>query len=71
MKQMKKRIALAILSLHALASPAFSDEIKTLNLELNGTNWIKTHYISKKTGKPVANTSATIYVIFEDEDKSF
>ncbi len=44
-------------------------KIKTLNLELNGTNWIKTHYISKKTGKPIANTAATIYVIFEDEDK--
>lgn len=44
-------------------------KIKTLNLELNGTNWIKTQYISKKTGKPVANTSATIDVIFEDEDK--
>lgn len=44
-------------------------KIKTLNLELNGTNWIKTHYISKKTGEPIANTAATIYVIFEDEDK--
>jgi hypothetical protein len=44
-------------------------KIKTLNLELNGTNWIKTHYISKETGKPIANTAATIYVIFEDEDK--
>ncbi len=32
MKQMKKRIALAILSLHALASPAFSDEIRKISL---------------------------------------
>lgn len=44
-------------------------KIKTLNLELNGTNWIKTQYISKKTGKPIANTAATIYVIFEDEER--
>ena len=44
-------------------------EIRTLNLELNGTQWIKTRYIDKKTGKPIANTAATIYVIFEDEDK--
>lgn len=32
MKQMKKRIALAILSLHALASPAFPDEIRKISL---------------------------------------
>lgn len=44
-------------------------EIKTLNLELNGTQWIKTQYIDKKTGKPIANTAATIYVIFEDEER--
>lgn len=44
-------------------------EIKTLNLELNGTQWIKTRYIDKKTGEPIANASAKIYVIFEDEKR--
>ena len=43
-------------------------EIRTLNLELNGTQWIKTQYVNK-TGEPIANTSATIYVIFEDEER--
>lgn len=44
-------------------------KIRTLNLELNGTQWIKTRYIDKKTGEPIANTAATIYVIFEDEER--
>lgn len=44
-------------------------EIRTLNLELNGTQWIKTQYIDKKTGEPIANASAKIYVIFEDEER--
>ena len=44
-------------------------EIRTLNLELNGTQWIKTRYIDKKTGGPIANASAKIYVIFEDEER--
>ena len=44
-------------------------EIKTENVELNGTNWVKTQYIDKKTGEPIANTSAKIYVIFEDEER--
>lgn len=44
-------------------------KIKTLNLELNGTNWIKTQYIDKKTGEPIANASVKIYVIFEDEER--
>ena len=43
-------------------------EIRTLNLELNGTQWIKAQYVDK-TGEPIANASAKIYVIFEDEDK--
>ena len=44
-------------------------KIRTLNLELNGTQWIKTQYIDKKTGEPIANASAKIYVIFEDEER--
>ena len=44
-------------------------EIRTLNLELNGTQWIKTRYIDKKTGEPIANAAAKIYVIFEDEER--
>ena len=44
-------------------------EIRTLNLELNGTQWIKTQYIDKKTGEPIANASAKIYVFFEDEER--
>ena len=44
-------------------------EIRTLNLELNGTQWIKTRYIDKKTGEPIANASAKIYVFFEDEER--
>ena len=44
-------------------------EIRTLNLELNGTQWIKTQYVDKKTGEPIVNASAKIYVIFEDEER--
>ncbi|WP_191015597.1 hypothetical protein [Treponema zioleckii] len=44
-------------------------EIRTLNLELNGTQCIKTQYIDKETGKPIAHCNATIYVIFEDEER--
>ncbi len=44
-------------------------EIRTLNLDLNGTQWIKTQYIDKKTGEPIANASAKIYVFFEDEER--
>ena len=44
-------------------------KIRTLNLELNGTQWIETQYIDKKTGEPIANASAKIYVFFEDEER--
>ena len=40
-------------------------EIKTLNLELNGTQWIKTQYVDK-TGEPIANVEAEIFVFGDD-----
>ena len=43
-------------------------EIKTLNLELDGTNWIKTQFTDKRTGKPLANKKVVIYVIFEGDN---
>lgn len=40
-------------------------EIRTLNLELNGTQWIKTQYVDK-TGEPIANVEAEIFVFGDD-----
>ena len=43
-------------------------EIKTENVELNGTNWVKTQYINKSTGEPIANKAAQIYVLGDEID---
>ncbi|WP_191015692.1 hypothetical protein [Treponema zioleckii] len=40
-------------------------EIKAENVELNGTQWIKTQYVSK-TGEPIANVEAEIFVFGDD-----
>ena len=39
-------------------------EITTLNLELDGTNWVRTRFVSKDE-KPIANAKAVVYVLFE------
>ena len=36
--------------------------------ELNGTNWVKTQYINKSTGEPIANKAAQIYVLGDEID---
>ena len=38
------------------------------NIELNGKNWIKTQYLDKRTGEPIANRKFIIYVIMGEED---
>ncbi|MCR5126300.1 MAG: hypothetical protein K6B43_14080 [Treponema sp.] len=43
-------------------------EIKTENVELNGTNWVKTQYINKSTGEPIANKAAQIYLLGDEID---
>ena len=35
---------------------------------LNGKNWIKTQYLDKRTGEPIANRKFIIYVIMGEED---
>lgn len=37
------------------------------NITLDGTNWIKTQFISRSTGKPISNERCIIYVIQKDE----
>ena len=44
-------------------------EITTLNLELDGTNWVRTRFVSKDE-KPIANAKAVVYVLFEDSRTS-
>ena len=36
--------------------------IRTINMELNGTNFIKTRFIDNNTGEPIANRKVTVYV---------
>lgn len=46
-----------------------SEILELKNIELNGTNWIKTRFTDKETKKPLANRKFVIYVIFEDESE--
>ena len=41
-------------------------EITTLNLELDGTNWVSTRFVNRND-EPIAHAKAVIYVIFEED----
>ena len=38
------------------------------NIELNGTNWMKTQFRDSRTGNPIANRKFIIYVIMGEKD---
>lgn len=41
-------------------------EITTLNMELDGTNWVSTRFVNRND-EPIAHAKAVIYVIFEED----
>ena len=52
---------------NADTEPKESEILDMKNVELNGTNWVKTRFVDNASKKPLANRRFVIYVIFDDD----